>query len=88
MKIKYSSVTHDILRFAKMIKRPFTATEPMHVFARIDRLSKVERSIDTLIKYGYMKDCGDKFFQITAAGIGAVYELARPYAKNGAHKDD
>lgn len=88
MTIKYDSVTHDILCFAKMIKRPFLAKEPMYVFARMDRLSKVERSIAMLIERGYLKDCGDGLAQITSNGRDHVYLLARQYGKSLAHKED
>lgn len=87
MTIKYNSVTHDVLVYAKMIKRPFRAPEPMVVFARMDRLSKVNRSINMLIKEGLLKDCGDENYEITKSGIDRVYFLARNH-KSEVHSFD
>lgn len=69
------------------MKKPIEAKEPMVVFARMDRLSKVQRSIYTLVKYGYMSDCGDGKAEITQAGVDMIYLLARKY-KLSAHDND
>lgn len=70
-----------------MIRRPFAANEPMIVFARMDRLSKVKRSIDMLIKEGFLNDCGEGLVEITSLGINQIYALARKHGLSTAHSD-
>lgn len=87
MTVKYNSVSHDVLVYAKMMRRPFSAHEPMIVFARMDRLSKVQRSIDMLIKDGLLKECPDGRAEITQLGIDQIYLLARKHGPSVAHSD-
>jgi predicted transcriptional regulator len=85
MTIKHDSVTHDILVYAKMMNKPFKPTDPMVIFAKMDRVSKIERSIKTLIEHGYLKDCNDGQYMITLSGIDHIYVMARRLGISQAH---
>ena len=85
MTIKHNSVTHDVLVYAKMVNKPFKPSDPMVIFARMDRISKSERSVKTLVEHGYLKDCGEGKYMITLTGIDQIYVLARRNGPSEAH---
>ena len=87
MTIKHDSVTHDILVYAKMMNKPFKPTDPMVIFAKMDRVSKIERSIKTLIEHGYLKDCNDGQYMITLSGIDCIYVMARRHGIKETRRD-
>lgn len=77
-KIQKESVTHDILRLAKMLRKPIDVHTVRNVYGYIDRDSKVRRSFETLYRYGYVDVVGPECVTITSAGIDQVYKMATP----------
>lgn len=76
--IKSESLSHDVLKLAKMLKGPIDLKTVMSVYGYIDRPSKVNRSFEVLYKHGYVNTVGDGMFQVTPLGVEEVYKLAKP----------
>lgn len=79
--IKKESMTHDVLRLAKMLKRPIDVKEVRRVYGYIDRDSKVNRSFEVLFRDGLVDVVGENSIVINQSGISKVYEMADPHRK-------
>lgn len=79
--IKKESMTHDVLRLAKMLKRPIDVKEVRRVYGYIDRDSKVNRSFEVLFREGLVDIVGENSVIINRAGISRVYDMADPHRK-------
>lgn len=87
-KIKKESMSHDVLRLAKMMKSPIDIDTVRKVYGYIDRNSKVERSFETLFKRGLVDVTQDGRYVITKDGVDLVYAMAEPFRKIKDSHDD
>lgn len=74
--IKKESLTHDILRLAKMFNKPIGVEEVLTVYGYVDRPSKVQRSFEILYRYGLVDISEPGRFIITPMGIDSVFKMA------------
>ena len=77
--VKYGSVTHYILNYAKMksrIKDGTFSVDEYHAFRqKIDRPSSLRRSVETLVKYGHLQKVSANRFKFTETGLRCIYDL-------------
>jgi len=73
--IKYDSKTHDLLKIAKVMQRPFSADEAIHIIPRLDKPSRVKESAQILIKFGFLKECDGDKYAITPEGREELYAI-------------
>lgn len=77
--VKYGSVTHYILNYAKMksrIKDGTFSVDEYHLFRqKIDRPSSLQRSVDTLVKNGHLLKVPGNRYKFTETGMRCIYDL-------------
>lgn len=77
--IKPNSVTHDVLKLAKMLHKPIDEAVVKTVYGYMDsRNAKIKRSFEVLCRLGYADVVGPNTIQITRLGIEQVYKMANP----------
>lgn len=77
MSIKQDSRTHDLLSLAKVLRKPFTVAEVMHVLGKFEKPSRVGESANVLIKHGFLVRLDDGKYQITSSGIAKLYDMTK-----------
>jgi hypothetical protein len=75
--IKYNSITHDLLMVAKVFTTPFSAEEALRVVVTLEKPSRVERSAQTLVKYGFLREFPNKRYAITESGRQELFRLVK-----------
>jgi hypothetical protein len=75
--IKYNSITHDLLMVAKVFTTPFSAEEALRVVVTLEKPSRVERSAQILVKYGFLEEFPEKKYLITSSGRQELFNLIR-----------
>lgn len=62
---------------AKIFTKPFSAEEALRVVATLEKPSRVERSAQTLIKFGFLQELPEKKYLITDSGRDELFEMIR-----------
>ncbi len=77
---KPNSSTHSMLRLARTMRSRITAADVLHVLAgKFDSRTKVERSAQTLLKWGYIEPLRGGGWTITSAGCDVLIVATKEY---------
>jgi|TARA_Y100000310_G_scaffold178538_1_gene178498 hypothetical protein len=77
---KLDSSTHSMLRLARTMRSRITAADVLHVLAgKFDSRTKVERSAQTLLKWGYIEPLRGGGWAITSAGCDILIVTTKEY---------
>lgn len=80
--IKYNSSSHYCLKYAKVFysRECITASDIHSMFShKLDRISKIERSLEMLGRYGMMRRAKHGW-KITERGISHLHSMAKKTA--------
>lgn len=72
-------MTHDVLKLAKMLRKPIDESTVKTVYGYMDpRNAKIKRSFEVLCRLGYVNIVAPNTIQITKLGVEQVYKMANP----------